>query len=276
MSTLRSIRVTASRRCPAPNISSVTVDHDDSCELPPREGGGSPNQCFGHSRTRTSANPGIPAQTPRLRLPRLATTAELGVVNLIAQHDPQTNAQLPRRRNAGFRESLLHGLPSIETLQVRIPSHGMRRRLAPEKSQERIPLFAERAESLPCAARILAGNHTDVARECFPVEKSCGIADEDLGRQRGDGPNAWMGHEQHRSSTLVSDVLYPFVESIDVIIQVLIQRLERAAAIRGVRRQRQRREEDLALAIPQRVAAPHAVPDRNRVQRVLHARPHSD
>jgi hypothetical protein len=47
----------------APNISSVTVDHDDSCELPPREGGGSPNQCCGHSRT--SANTSIPAQTPR-------------------------------------------------------------------------------------------------------------------------------------------------------------------------------------------------------------------
>ena len=73
----RSIRVTASRRCPAPNISSVTADHDDSCELPPPEGGGSPNQCFGHSRTRTRADTGIPARTPRLRLPRQATTAEL-------------------------------------------------------------------------------------------------------------------------------------------------------------------------------------------------------
>ncbi len=110
----RSIRVTASRRCPAPNISSVTVDHDDSCELPPREGGGSPNQCFGHSRT--NANPGIPARTPPLRLPRLATTAELRVIDLIAQHDPEANPELPRRRDAGFRESLLHHLPSIEAL----------------------------------------------------------------------------------------------------------------------------------------------------------------
>src|SRR5713101_2903113 len=124
--TLRSIRVTASRRCPAPNISSVTADHDDSCELPPLEGGGSPNQCFGHSRTRTNANTCIPARTPPLRLPRQPTTAELGVVNLIAQHDPETDAQLPRGRDAGLRESLLHDLPSIEALQVRIPSHGMR------------------------------------------------------------------------------------------------------------------------------------------------------
>src|SRR2546421_3135389 len=116
----------------------------------------------------------------------------------------------------------------------------MRGRLAPEEPQERIPLFAERAESLPFAARVLAGDHADVARERFPVEKSCGIAHKDLGRQCGDGPDARMRHEQRRSSTLVRHVLYSVVESIDVIIQVLIQGLELAAAIRGVRWQRQR------------------------------------
>src|SRR5207245_9070461 len=106
---------------------------EDSGEHPRRGGGASPNQCFDRARMRTSANTGVPAQTPRLRLPRQATTVELGVVNLIAQHDPETNPQLPRRRDAGFRESLLHDLSSIEALQVRIPSHGMRGRLAPEK-----------------------------------------------------------------------------------------------------------------------------------------------
>src|ERR1700730_17539186 len=129
------------------------ADHDDSCELPPREGGGSPNQCCGHSRTRTRADTGIPARTPRLRLPRQPTTAEFCVVNLIAQHDPETNAQLPRRRDAGLREPFLHHLPTIEALQVGIPSHGMRGRLAPKKPQERIPLFAERAQALSFAAR---------------------------------------------------------------------------------------------------------------------------
>src|SRR2546422_4751157 len=132
---------------------------------------GRPNQCFGHSRTRTSANTGIPARTPRLRLPRQATTAELRVIDLIAQHDPEANPELPRRRDAGFRESLLHDLPSIEALQVGIASHGMRGRLAPKKPQERIPLFAERAQSLAFAARVLARDHADVARECLPVEK---------------------------------------------------------------------------------------------------------
>jgi hypothetical protein len=140
--TSRSIRVAASRRCLHQTSLRSPADHDDSCELLPFEGGGSPNQCFGHSRTRTNANTGIPAHTPRLRLPRQATTAEFRVVDLIAQHDPETNAQLPRRRDVGFRESLLRHLPSIEALQVRIPSHCMGRRLTPEEPQKRIPLFA--------------------------------------------------------------------------------------------------------------------------------------
>jgi len=137
----RSIRVTLHHDgVSAPNISSVTYDHNDSCELPPFEGGGSPNQCFDHSRT--NANTGIPAQTPPLRLPRQATTAEFRVISLIAQHDPEANPELPRRRDAGFREALLHDLPSIEALQVGIASHGMRGRLAPEKSPKRASVAA--------------------------------------------------------------------------------------------------------------------------------------
>jgi hypothetical protein len=71
-------------------------------------------------------------------------------------------------------------------------------------------------------------------------------------------------------------VLHPFVESIEVILQMLIQRLKRAATIRRVRRGWQRGELRLAVAIPQRVAAPHAVGQHDRLQRVLHARPHAD
>src|SRR4029077_853815 len=50
MSTLsRSIRVIASRRCLHQTSLRSPADHDDSCELPPFEGGGSANQCFGDS-----------------------------------------------------------------------------------------------------------------------------------------------------------------------------------------------------------------------------------
>src|SRR5258708_19982699 len=117
----RSIRVTASRRCLHQTSLRSPADHDDSCELPPFEGGGSPNQCFGHSRT--NANTGIPAQTPPLRLPRQATTAELRVIDLIAQHDPEPNPELPRRRDVGLRQSLLHPLPPLQPLSSTIPPH---------------------------------------------------------------------------------------------------------------------------------------------------------
>src|SRR5207237_72939 len=61
------------------------ADHDDACELPPREGGGSPNQCSGHSPARTNANTGTPARTPPLRLPRQTTTAELRAVEPVSR-----------------------------------------------------------------------------------------------------------------------------------------------------------------------------------------------
>jgi len=175
-----------------------------------------------------------------------------------------------------FGESFLYDLPSIEALQVGIASRSVRRRFAPEKPEKWVALFAERSESLPFATRVLARDHTDVARERLSVEKSTRIADEDFGRQRRDGSDARMRHQQCRSSALVRHVLHSVVESIDVRLQMLIQRLELAAAIRRMRRQRHRREQRLALAIPQCVAAPHAMRQHDRVQRVLHARPHPD
>jgi len=173
---------------------------------------------------RTRADTGIPARTPRLRLPRQPTTAEFCVVNLIAQHDPETNAQLPRHRDAGLREAFLHDLPTIETLEIGIASHGMCGRLAPEKPQKRVALFAERAQALSFAARVLARDQADVARERFSVEKPRGLADKDIGRQRRDGADARMGHQQRRSSALIRHMLDSVVESIDVRLQVLIQR----------------------------------------------------
>jgi hypothetical protein len=60
-----------------------------------------------------------------------------------------------------------------------------------------------------------------------------------------------MRHEQRGSRACISDVLDPLAEAIDPRIQVLIQRLELTATMRGMRRQRQRRQQRLALAIPQ-------------------------
>ena len=47
-------------------------------------------------------------------LPQLSTPAELFVINLIAQHDPQTNPQFARGCNPGLAHSFLDELAPIE------------------------------------------------------------------------------------------------------------------------------------------------------------------
>ena len=55
----------------------------------------------------------------------LSTTTEFLVIDLIAQHDPQTNAQLAGRRHARFPQAFLHRFAAIETLQLGIAAHRM-------------------------------------------------------------------------------------------------------------------------------------------------------
>src|ERR1700739_107164 len=53
----------------------------------------------------------------------LPTTTELLVIDLIAQHDPQTNAQLAGCRHECFPQPLLHQFAAIETLQFGIEAY---------------------------------------------------------------------------------------------------------------------------------------------------------
>src|ERR1700694_3767621 len=86
-------------RCP-PDISPVTFDHYDLFELPP--------------------------------WPLLSTAAELFVVNLVAQHDPQADTQFVRRRNPCLAHPFLDQLATIEAFQLRIFSYRMDRRFGPQ------------------------------------------------------------------------------------------------------------------------------------------------
>src|SRR5580698_2635549 len=78
----------------------------------------------------------------------LPTTTELLVIDLITQHDPQTNAQLAGCRHAGFPQPLLHQFAVIETLQLGIAAHRMSGGFIPKKAQQRTALFGQRAEPL--------------------------------------------------------------------------------------------------------------------------------
>ncbi len=92
-------------------------------------------------------------------------------------------------------------------------------------------MFAERAEPLPAPAAVFAGDHPHVTRQCFAVREPRRVAQEHVRRQRGDRPDAGMGHEQRRSSALRGGVLHPIIELIDLLIQVLIQRLQLTEAM---------------------------------------------
>src|SRR5206468_4850997 len=79
----RSVRVTASRRClHQTSLRSPRTMMTRANSLHVREAGRPINVSVTQGPTPTRASP----HTPRLRLPRQATTAEFRIVDLIAQH----------------------------------------------------------------------------------------------------------------------------------------------------------------------------------------------
>ena len=102
--TARAGSASSIRGCP-PNISSVTIDHDELCELPVGRRVSLINQTVTLRTITPSRHPrtGITAS-----LLHLSTTTELVVINLISQHDPQPDPQFPRGGNSGLPQTLLH------------------------------------------------------------------------------------------------------------------------------------------------------------------------
>jgi hypothetical protein len=95
MSTLRPYApcpVASSLRCCPPNISSILTDHDELFELPgyPGRAGRLVNRPVTVRTIRDSKHPRTGCTTLLL----LSATTELFVVNLIPQHDPQSDPEL--------------------------------------------------------------------------------------------------------------------------------------------------------------------------------------
>ena len=88
---------------------------------------------------------------PRFRHPRtgftaflllLSTTTELVVINLVPQHDPQSDSQFASGGHSRLPQTFLDQFAAVETLQLRVPAYRVRRRLTPEKPQQRIALLS--------------------------------------------------------------------------------------------------------------------------------------
>src|SRR5437870_6515127 len=82
-------------------------------------------------------------------LSRLAAATELLVIDLIAQHDVEPDPKLAGRGDPRLAQSLLLQLAPVEALQLWILANGVHRCLAPEKTQQRVALLAQRTQPLP-------------------------------------------------------------------------------------------------------------------------------
>ena len=111
----------------------------------------------------------------------LSATTEFLVIDLIAQHDPQTNAQLAGCRHAGFPQPLLHQFAAIESLQLGIAAYRMSAGLIPKKAQERTALFGQCAQPLVRSAGVFAWNQSHVAGQRLAIGEALRIAKEDIG-----------------------------------------------------------------------------------------------
>jgi hypothetical protein len=153
--------VTSSLWCCPPNISSVLTDHDELSELPGYPG-----------RAGRLINRSVTVRTiPDFKHPRtgcttlvlLSATTELFVVNLVPQHDPQSDPELAGYRHALSPQTFVNQFAAIETLQLRIAAYRMSTGFTPKKPQQRTALFRHSTEPLLSSTGVLP-------RGDFPVK----------------------------------------------------------------------------------------------------------
>ena len=189
---------------------------------------------------------------------------------------PQPNTKLACGRDTRLRETLLLPFASVEPLHRGIESHGVARGFTPEESPQRVALFRYGAEPLPRPTGVLARDHPDVTGEGLAVAEAGRIPEEALRRSCRDRADAWMRHQQDRGGSFSHDVADVAVEPFHLVLQRVVQ-LEQGRSPRGgVRQQWHRRDRLTAVTIPQGMAPANPVRERDRLKRVLHARPHAN
>src|SRR4029078_731659 len=85
-----------------------------------------------------SAGPLLKSGTPAWAfpdLPQLSAAAELFVINLVAHHNPQPDAEFARRCDPRLAHSFLDELATIEPFQLRVFPAGVHPRFGPQIAQ---------------------------------------------------------------------------------------------------------------------------------------------
>ena len=104
-------------------------------------GGGSPSHRCGHPKGPWDRS-GIPAYRLHDRVVAYeCSTAEFGVIDLIAQQNPETDAEFAPYGDARLADTLLLQFAAIKATEPGLVSCGLQAGLAPQESQESIACF---------------------------------------------------------------------------------------------------------------------------------------
>src|SRR5207245_9438855 len=116
-------------------------------------------------------------------LPLLSAAAELFVINLVAQHDPQADTQFVCRRNPRLAHPFLDKLATIEAFQLRVFHYRMDRRFGPQIAQQRVALLGQFSQPLSLTAGVFTWDRSDVAGYVLAIGEAAGVSQDHLRRQ---------------------------------------------------------------------------------------------
>ena len=154
-----------------------------------------------HARTGTSAVRGSSPSAPSLRRGwrRPASTAELLIVDVIAQHNEEPYEQLARDGNFGFRAPAPMDQGAVASLEVGIHAGGMRGGLPEGEAKERAALLGDVAEVIFIGGGMEGRGQADVADHVLAVVEAGDGPQGDDGGQGRQGPDAGMRDEARAS-----------------------------------------------------------------------------
>src|SRR6516225_1211792 len=186
----------------------------------------------------------------------LSTTTELFIINLVPQHDPQSDPELACHRYTRFPQTFLNQLAAIESFQLRITAYRVTTRLIPQKAQQRATLFCYFTEPLSSSTGAFPRDKPYITGERFAIREPPRITQEYLGRQCRHGPHSGMRHEPLRVGTLVSLLGNLLGQVLDFLFHLLVHGLQCAPSIRGMGRQWQECDLGLPVVAPQTRTSP--------------------
>ena len=190
-------------------------------------GGGSPSHRCGHPKGPWDRS-GIPAYSLHDRVVACeCSTAAFGVIDLIAQQNPETDAEFAPYGDARLADTLLLPCAAIKATEPGLVSCGLQAGLAPQESQESIAWLRELSQTLPRAARVFARNHADMTRDALRILKAPGISKEHVRCKRRDRAHSRMRHQGARRHTSLRGCADTLGQIVDTSGQFTVQGLQR-------------------------------------------------